>query len=107
MDNFKIIYRILKYLERAMDFEEFDIEPISAEMLEISKERWQAILIMLSDEGYINGIVTVLSDIGKRKICKPVCPVITLKGLEYLEENSFMKKAGDFLKGVKKIVPEI
>lgn len=34
-------------------------------------------------------------------------PHITLQGLEYLQENSLMKKAAAFVKGVKEIVPGI
>ena len=30
-DTFKIIYKILKYLERAMDFSELDLTPIMPE----------------------------------------------------------------------------
>lgn len=34
-------------------------------------------------------------------------PKITLKGLEYLQENSMMKQAAAFAKGIKDIVPGI
>ena len=46
MDNFTIIYKILKALEAAMDFEAFDVSKISHERLGISYERWEKILIM-------------------------------------------------------------
>lgn len=32
---------------------------------------------------------------------------ITLKGLEYLQENSIMRKMYNFAKGVKEVSPEI
>ena len=32
-------------------------------------------------------------------------PEITLKGLEYLEENSLMKKAANLAKGIKETIP--
>lgn len=35
-DNFKIIYKILKILEQAMDYEKFDYSLISAEQLNIT-----------------------------------------------------------------------
>lgn len=38
-DNFKCIYRILKSLEKAMDYESIDIEEIGYEHLGISKNR--------------------------------------------------------------------
>lgn len=36
---------------------------------------------------------------------KPIAPVITLKGLEYLNDNTFMKKAANALKGIKDVIP--
>ncbi len=105
MDNFKTIYRILRYLEQAMDYEITDPEPISHTALGITRKRWEQILIMLQDNGYISGIIyvrTLLSD--RAHITEPIRPSITLKGLEYLAENSLMKKAGDLLRGVIDIV---
>lgn len=57
MDNFAIIYKILKALEKAMDYEEFDVSLISHERLDISYSRWEKIMIMLKQSGYIEGIV--------------------------------------------------
>ena len=37
MNNFNIIYKILKTLEVAMDYDEFDLEQISPEALKISQ----------------------------------------------------------------------
>ena len=45
MNNFTIIYKILKALESSMDLDEFDIETISAEHLKISENRRNRILI--------------------------------------------------------------
>ena len=108
MDNFTIIYKILKALEEAMDYEIFDTATISPERLGISKPKWEKILIMLKNSGYITGIVTErsLSDYSER-IVEPITPVITLKGLEYLSENSMMQKAYRMLKGIKEITPGI
>ncbi|WP_430408190.1 YjcQ family protein [Helcococcus kunzii] len=49
---------------------------------------------MLKQSGYIIGIVIdqTHSDYSSR-IVEPITPRITLKGLEYLQENSMMKKA--------------
>lgn len=47
MDDFKTIYKILKILQRAMDYEEFDINEISAENLKISEPRWSCLIEML------------------------------------------------------------
>lgn len=101
MNNFKVIFKILKSLEKAMDYEEFDIESISPERLEITKERWEKIIIMLTDSGYIKGVSyeQCLSDYSPH-IVEPIHPAITLLGLEYLNENSIMKKMADTAKGI-------
>ena len=39
-DSFKAIYRILRYLEKAMDYDEPDIERISADAIGITSQRW-------------------------------------------------------------------
>ena len=84
-----------------MDCEYTDISAISHERLGITKERWEQLLILLQKEGYIDGIITskTLSD-DKPHIVKPIKPNITLKGLEYLAENSTLKKAENLLKGI-------
>lgn len=48
MDNFKIIYKILKALEVALDYEEFDINSISPEVLKISKARRRTMLTLFA-----------------------------------------------------------
>lgn len=106
MDNFKIIYRILKYLEEHLGEENLDMDCISHEKLGISFVRWEALLSMMQEEGYIKGLVyeQTMSD-SSPHVVTPIRPKITIKGLEYLEENGFMKKAADMAKRVKEIIP--
>lgn len=103
MDNFKIIYRILRCFEKAMDCEEFEIEQISAERLKVSEQRWSAIMEMLAKEGYIDGI-SVQRSIDGQILLSVSNPRITLHGLEYLQENSLMQKAAKLAKGVVEVV---
>lgn len=103
MDNFKTIYKILKYLERAMDYDEPDLGRISAGTLGISEQRWIAIMEMLSRERYIDGIAIERGADGGVSISTP-SPRITLRGLEYLQENSTMQKMARLAKGVAEIV---
>lgn len=102
MDNFKVIYKILKLLEVAMDYDEFDRSQLTAEYLGISKNRLNAILIMLQEEGYVHGVMNAQ---GLRGVKLSRNFGITLKGLEYLEENSTMKKAAALIKGIKDTIP--
>ena len=55
-DNFHCIYKILKTLEKAMDYPEFDISQIDHKKLDVSKERWVRHIEMLVDCGYIKGV---------------------------------------------------
>ena len=97
MDNFKVIYKILRSLEKNMGNDEFDIKSVSAERMNISFERWEQFLIMMQVEGYIKGLTSGLSST-YRHITEPIRPQITIKGLEYLAENSLMRKAKEALK---------
>lgn len=108
MDNFSVIYKILKALEKAMDYDEFDVDQISHTRLNISYQRWEKILIMLANSGYIDGIIfDQCSGDYSPHIEQPIRPAITLKGLEYLSDNTLMKKAANIAKGIKEMVPGI
>jgi len=103
MDNFKVLYKMLKTLEKAMDVPEFDPDLISHEKLAVSEERWNQYIQMLHDEGLIKGVgikqwVTGDVDIDIQDI------KITLKGLQFLEENSLMKKVANAAKGIVDII---
>ena len=88
MDNFVVIYRILKALEASMDFEEFDEQLISPERLGITKERRDKLLIQMQKEGYISGISVVqYVNLASPSVDIPNSISITIKGLEYLAEK--------------------
>ena len=99
MDDFRIIYKILRILQNSMDLEEFDRNSISAEALGLSVPKWSRLMAMLLKEGYITGGETWNAmDCGYPRVALSR-PELTLKGLEYLEENSLMKKAAAFAYG--------
>ena len=104
MDNFRIIYRILHYLERAMDYDEPDLSQISAEKFSLTEQRWTAIMEMLAREKYVDGISVKRSADGEA-VLSISTPRITLRGLEYLQENSMMKKAANLVRGVAEFIP--
>ena len=57
-------------------------------------------MTMLLNEGYISGGETWNAmDCGYPRVAL-TRPELTLKGLEYLEENSLMRKAADLAKGI-------
>ena len=104
MDNFKAVYKILSALEKAMDYPEFDINDVGPEALGVSKERWARYIEMMVDVGYIKG-VSIKRDITGATRINASDVRITLTGLEYLQENSMMKKVYNAVKGIKDITP--
>ena len=100
------IYKILRTLQRWRGREDFEVELISAKQLKMEYADWEQLMIELQDSGYIKGIVytQALSDIFPH-ICGPIKPRITMLGIEYLEENSLMKKAADTLKMIGEFIP--
>lgn len=102
-DNFQCIYKILKTLEAAMDYPEFDISQISHEKLEISKYRWACYLEMMLDSGYIKGLKIFIDVTGE--ICVHNEGIkITFKGLEFLTENYIMQRIHKKAMGVVQVV---
>lgn len=100
MEDFRIIYKILRILQKAMDLEEFDSEELSAEELGLTVPKWSRLMAMLLKEGYISGGQTWNTmDCGYPKVAL-TRPELTMKGLEYLEENGLMKKAAGLAKGI-------
>ena len=102
MDNFKVIYLILRILERALDGQ-VDTYDLSPGCLGVSQKRRDHLLLMMQEAGYISG-VQVIRAIGMEDVRVDNIH-ITLKGLEYLEENSLMKKACRMLKDIKDMTP--
>ncbi|HCA30323.1 MAG TPA: hypothetical protein DEP23_12535 [Ruminococcaceae bacterium] len=106
MDNFEAIYKILKTLEAAMDIPDFDISQIDSDKLKISRYRWARYIEMMADVGYITGIRVYRDICGELQIENEDIR-ITLKGLEYLQENTFMQKLYRTAKGIKEVIPGI
>lgn len=100
MQDFRIIYNILRILQCSMDLEEFDKDSLSPERLGLSVPKWSRIMAMLINEGYIEGAQTWNAvDCGYPRVVL-TRPELTLKGLEYLETNSLMRKAADLARGI-------
>lgn len=53
MNNFKVVYRILKYLERRMDNPSATIDDLDPERLGISRNRMERLLHELERAGYV------------------------------------------------------
>ena len=104
MDNFKAVYKILAALEKAMDLPEFDVSQINAAALGITEERWARYIEMMADVGYVKRVSFKRNILGETSVdCSEIR--ITLKGLEYLQENALMQKIYRAAKGVSEFIP--
>ena len=101
----RTMYRILKTLLKYAGRQDFTNELISAKKLGVSYEEWSYLLVLLQESGYVDGVVYTqtfsqrypdIVDIDKLRI--------TISGIEYVEENSTMKKIGQALKEIGEIL---
>lgn len=76
----------------------------SAQTLGVSQERWNRYIEMMVDVGYIKGVK--IKEYQDGEIVVVDCGIrITLKGLEYLQENSIMQRMYSAAKGIADLVP--
>lgn len=87
-----------------MDSEFADLDKFGPEALCVSEQRWMRYMEMMSDCGYIKGVQISRDITGARNInCRNI--QITLKGLEYLQENSIMRKIYRAAAGISDLIP--
>lgn len=96
-----VMYKILKYMYECLkQGKNVDAEDIcnNCEMLNISLSYWTQIMKELINHGYITGVYEIKS-IGNADcgIKVGTNAKITYDGVQFLEENSGMRKAADFL----------
>lgn len=104
-EDFRTIYKILSILQKSMDYEVVDIRRLSTDNLGITESKRKVLLGMLLKNGYVEGF-QVIQYIGDQapNIEGLEGIRITLKGLEYLEENSLMQKAARLAKGIAEVL---
>lgn len=94
-DYFVIVYKILEYLYRCMKAGKRpmaeDLAP-NGQMYSIPEAYWTQIMEELIDQGYVKGIVKVPSMRGVGIKINPEA-AITMKGVEFLQDNSKIQKA--------------
>lgn len=104
-DTKDIILAILKYLEDSLDNERIDFNKVNHEALGISEPKHSRILGMMIEEGYIAGLRKVSMMGSTYSGYKALEPRITLKGIDYLEENKPSVKVYAILKEIKEWIP--
>ncbi len=104
-----IVYQILAYLYHCLKKDiEIDVGYLSNEgkLYNINQKYHQYIFSHLFREGYIEGIeITKAWGEKQPNISNLEGAMITPKGIEYLTDKSFVKKAVALLKDTKGIIP--
>ena len=109
-DDYHVItYRILIYLYACLKQGQkpnFDYLKYNTDDFPVGKDYWYYIIENLYKDGYIEGVVIipVLGQVNKG-VKLNECLKITPKGIEYLQDNSTMQKAKNYLKELKEIIP--
>lgn len=106
-DDYHVIaYGILAYLYACLKKgEAVSLEFLNSDTFKVNDSYWEYILIHLYEDGYIEG-AAIIPVLGKQLRSIKLRPdlMITPKGIEYLQENSMMRKAKDVAKG---IIPDL
>ncbi len=100
-DFFTVAYKILSYLKFCYENGQTpDPNVLSADTFNVSKVQFGNTLEMLADHGYISGIQFHSTKIGKT-YSSLLDLKITIEGLQYLAENSMMKRLIESSKKLK------
>lgn len=90
MDTLEIAYKILYGLEHK-EKTEYMGAVIGPEKLNVPTRKWLEVMEQLLEEGYISGARIFTDILGETHADIKKCK-ITMKGAEYLKENSVMRK---------------
>lgn len=100
-----LIFQILKAIDTAYEENNFNLEKtLSLEKLNISERRLILMLEQLKEKNYITGI-TLVHSVGGHINIAINNPRLTLDGMNFLENNTAMKKAYETLKEIKGWIP--
>lgn len=106
MNDYKIMCKILRLLDKHKGDEDFDYALISASAMKCGYAEWEQLMIELQENGYLRGLVYTQTMSDKfPHLVEPIRPRITMKGMAYLEENTMMAKAKEALQMVGDIIP--
>lgn len=103
MDNFRVIYRILRVLKASLDYDEPTAEAYPAAALGVSENRRDNLLWMMQRDGCVDGVTRSGYFDGAHRIDASDIR-ITIRGLEYLHENSMMARVANAARGIAKVI---
>lgn len=107
-DYFKIVFMILEYLYKCLKAGKghIDIESIKQNAIvdDIPLEYFNNIVLDMVEEGHVKAIVEEIKYVHQDKETIKALK-ISMKGVDYFDNNTTMKQVAKFLKEVKSITP--
>lgn len=104
MDTLQIAYKILHSLETGKKADYMG-KIIGPQALDVPEDKWLEVLKTLRDEGYISGVRISKDIVGDLRVDIKEAH-ITMKGAEYLHENSAMQKIAKVATDVIKVAAD-
>lgn len=111
---FTTVNTILRYIERQLDETVFDADGFTAERFGTTENRFARYLSMLAESGYVTGIRIIDNgeptefdgDIRKYRRFDIIAdsPAITIKGMQFLVENTMLARMYRTAKNIRDIV---
>lgn len=100
MEDFKLMYKILKVLLSCEDSTKWDPLLLDHNVLKVSERKRDNTLFRMQEEGLLCGVEekSFIGDVEPKADISCERPRVTIKGIEFLETNSLMNKAGEELK---------
>jgi len=107
-DYYVIVYQILAYLYKCLK----EGKPVDGNMIRhdgelfaINERYWEYIMVNMMEQGFVRGIAIKKNAIGDYYISHLDECEITPDGIDYLCDNSRIKRAYEFAKGVLTVLP--
>lgn len=103
MDDFRVMARLLAAIKASEEQRSFSTSMVSPKALKTTEEIRDSVAIKLQRSGYIDGLF-IVDDIDNMPY--PVVmwnasnPTITVKGLEFMQTSSPLRKAGAEIKDI-------
>jgi len=104
MENLRLAYKILTLLDKSMSVEELDDSALSAESFGVPEVQFNKVMAQLVNSNFVDGIEVYYTFDQRYPKIKLTMPMITLAGMEYLKENSAMKKIAEGAKTLASMV---
>ena len=100
MDDFKIIVRLLAAIRASETERTFNPALVDEKVLRTTAAKRDNLAIKLQKAGYVDGLITTedIDNAPLEVLWNLSKPEVTLSGLEYLQENKAVKKAGQEIK---------